>query len=50
VRFSTWNVRSLYRADALMTNAKEVSKYELDLVGVEKTGRTGLDPFLWKGE
>jgi hypothetical protein len=32
--FDTWNVRSPYRAGLLMTVAKEISKYELDLVGV----------------
>jgi hypothetical protein len=34
MRFGTWNIRSLYRADSLMTVAKETSKYKLDLVGV----------------
>jgi exonuclease III len=36
MRFGTWNVRSLYRAGSLMTVAKEVSKYKLDLVGVQE--------------
>jgi exonuclease III len=35
MRFSTWNVRSLYRAGSLMTVGKEISKYKLDLVGVQ---------------
>jgi hypothetical protein len=33
VRFVTWNVRSLYRAGSLMTDAKEISKYKVDAVG-----------------
>jgi hypothetical protein len=33
MRFGTWNVKSLYRAGSLMTVAKEISKYKLDLVG-----------------
>jgi hypothetical protein len=36
MRFGIWNVRSLYRAGWLMTVAKEISKYKLDLVGVEQ--------------
>jgi hypothetical protein len=36
MRFSTWNVRSLYRAGSLMTVAKGISKYKLDLVGVHE--------------
>jgi hypothetical protein len=34
MRFGTWNVRSLYRAGTLMTAAKELSQYMLDLVAV----------------
>jgi hypothetical protein len=30
-----WNVRSLYRAGSLMTVSRELSKYKLDLVGVQ---------------
>jgi exonuclease III len=44
MRFGTWNVRSLYRAGSLMTVAKEISEYKLDLVGVQEVrwdrGRT----------
>jgi exonuclease III len=36
MRFGTWNVRSLYRAGSLMTVAKEISKYKLDLLGVQE--------------
>jgi hypothetical protein len=34
MRFGTWNVRSLHRACSLITVAKEVAKYKLDLEGV----------------
>jgi exonuclease III len=36
MRCGTWNVKSLYRAALLMTVAKEISKYKLDLVGVQE--------------
>jgi hypothetical protein len=36
MRFGTWNVRIMYMADSLMTVAKEIPKYELDLVGVQE--------------
>jgi hypothetical protein len=32
MRFGMWNVRSLYRAGLLMTVAKEISRYKLDLI------------------
>jgi hypothetical protein len=35
MRFGTWNVRSMYRAGSLRAVAKEISKYKLDLVGVQ---------------
>jgi hypothetical protein len=46
MRFCTWNVRSLYRAGLLMTVVKEISKYKLDLVWVQKVrwGRGGTRP------
>jgi hypothetical protein len=46
MRFGTWNVRSMYRADSLMTNAREISKYRLDLVGVQEVrwGRGNSEP------
>jgi hypothetical protein len=34
--FGTWNVRSQYKAGSLMTDAKKISKYKLDLVGVQE--------------
>jgi hypothetical protein len=36
MRFGTWTVRSLYRAGSLMTVSIELSRYRLDLVGVQK--------------
>jgi exonuclease III len=36
MRFGTWNVRSLCRAGSLKTVAEELSKYKLDLVGVQE--------------
>jgi hypothetical protein len=35
MRFGTWNISSLYRAGLLRTVAEEISKYKLDLVGVQ---------------
>jgi exonuclease III len=34
--FGTWNVRSLYRSRSLMTLARELAKYKLDLLGVQE--------------
>jgi hypothetical protein len=39
MRFGTWNVRSLYRAGLLMTVAKAISIYKLNLVGVQEVRR-----------
>jgi hypothetical protein len=57
MRFGTWNVGSPYRAGSLMTVAKEISKYEIDLGGYRRSDGTGVAPnqhqiyiFLWKGE
>jgi hypothetical protein len=36
MRFGTWNVRSMYRAGLLRAVAEEISKYKLDLVGVQQ--------------
>jgi hypothetical protein len=36
MRFGTWNIRSLYRVGTLMTVSRELSRYRLDLVGVQK--------------
>jgi exonuclease III len=35
-RFGTWNIRSLYRVGTLMTFSRELSRYRLDLVGVQE--------------
>jgi exonuclease III len=57
MRFGTWNVKSVYRAGFLRAVAEEISKYKLDLVGVQEvrwdgggTARRRLYVFLWKGE
>jgi hypothetical protein len=34
-RFSTWNVRNLYRAGSITATARELARYTLDLVGVQ---------------
>jgi hypothetical protein len=46
MRSVTRNVRSLYGAGSLMTVAKEISKYKLDLVGVQELrwDRGGTEP------
>jgi exonuclease III len=46
MRFGTWNVRSVYRAGSLVTVASEISKYKLDLVGVQEVrwDRGGTEP------
>jgi exonuclease III len=36
MRFGTWNVRGMYRAGSLRAVAEEISKYKLDLVGVQE--------------
>jgi hypothetical protein len=36
MRFGAWNIRSLYRADSLITVSRGVSRYRLDLVRVQK--------------
>jgi exonuclease III len=35
MRFGTWNVRSLCRVGSLMTVSRELSRYRLDLLGVQ---------------
>jgi hypothetical protein len=46
IRVGTQNVRSLYRAGLLMAVMKEISKYKLDLVGVQEVrwDRGGTEP------
>ena len=36
MRFGTWNVRSLYMPFPLITAARELARYQLDLVGVQE--------------
>jgi exonuclease III len=50
MRFGTWNIRSMYRAGSLRAVAVEISKYKLDLVGVQEVrwDGGGTEP-AWKG-
>jgi len=48
MRFGTWNERSLYRSRSLITVARELARYKIDLVGAREvrwdkggTGRAG---------
>jgi exonuclease III len=52
MRFGTWNIRSLYRAGSLVTVSKELSKYKLNLVGIQevKWDSGGTETALRKGE
>jgi len=36
MRFSTWNIRSLYRSRYIATAARELARYKLGLVGVQE--------------
>jgi hypothetical protein len=36
IRFGTWNIRSMYRMGSLMTVSRELSRYRLNLVGVQE--------------
>jgi hypothetical protein len=36
MRFGTWNVRNLYRSGSLITVARELARYKVDLVGVQE--------------
>jgi hypothetical protein len=54
MRFGTWNVRSMYRAGSLRVAGEEISKYKLDLVGVQEvrwdgggTERAGKHKFFY---
>jgi exonuclease III len=46
IRFGTWNVRSMNRAGSLRVVGEEISKYKLDLVGVQEVrwDRGGIEP------
>jgi hypothetical protein len=45
MRFGTLNFRSMYRASSLRAGAEEISKYKLDLVGLQEVrwGRGGTE-------
>jgi hypothetical protein len=36
IKLGTWNVRSLYRAGSLKAAARELARYNLDVVGVQE--------------
>jgi exonuclease III len=36
MKLGTWNVRSLYRSGFLITAARELARFKLDLVGVQE--------------
>jgi hypothetical protein len=46
MRYGMWNVRRLCRAGSLVSLAKELSKYRLDLMGVQEVrwDRGGTEP------
>jgi exonuclease III len=41
MRVGTWNVRSMYRAGSLRAVVEEISKYKLDLVGMQEVRWSG---------
>jgi exonuclease III len=43
MKFGTWNVRSMYKAGSLRAVGEEISKYKLDLVGVQEVRWDGGD-------
>jgi hypothetical protein len=51
IRYGKWNVRSLYRAGSLITAAREITKYRLDLVRVQyvRWDRNGTKPEFFYG-
>jgi hypothetical protein len=58
MRFGTWNAKSRYRAGSLRAVVEEISKYKVDLVGLQEVrwNKGDIEPageytfFLWKGE
>ena len=38
MRFCIWNVRTLYRSGSLTTVARELARYESDLVDIQEVG------------
>jgi hypothetical protein len=50
VRLETWKVRSLCRSSSLTAAARELARYQWDLVGQKGQGRAGdFIFFCWKG-
>jgi hypothetical protein len=47
MRFDTWNRRSLYGADKIMTVTRELSRYRLDLVGMQEVRGEGGTEIEW---
>jgi hypothetical protein len=43
MRFGIWNVRSMYRAGSLRVVGEEISKYNLDLFGIQEVRWDGGD-------
>jgi hypothetical protein len=43
MRFGSWNVRSIYRAGSFRAEGEQISKYKLDLVGIQKVRWDGGD-------
>jgi hypothetical protein len=41
MRFGTWNFRNMYRAGSLRAVGEDISKYKLDLVGVQEVRGAG---------
>jgi exonuclease III len=46
MRFTMWNASNLYRAGLRVTVAKEISKYKIDLVGIQEVrlDSSGTEP------
>jgi hypothetical protein len=42
-RFCAWEVKNLHRTGSIVTLSKELSKYKLDLVGVQEVSRDSGD-------
>jgi hypothetical protein len=44
MRFRKWNAKSFYRVGSQVTASGELSKYKLDLVGVQEVRWEGVAP------
>jgi len=53
MRFGTWNARSLYKTGSITAASRELTRYKLDLVGVQEVrwdkGGTFRARALWTG-